>query len=48
MVYSVAAPEVRELLLVARVILLGILDDQGSLRTELEMVDPEPVLASGS
>ena len=35
-VYSISVPEVRDLLLAARRILLGILDDQGSLRNELE------------
>ena len=35
-VYSISVPEVRDLLLAARRILLGILDDQGSLRSELE------------
>jgi ArsR family transcriptional regulator len=35
-VYSIAVPEVRDLLLAARKILLGILDDRGSLRAELE------------
>jgi len=34
-VYSISVPEVRDLLLAARRILLGILDDQGSLRSEL-------------
>ena len=35
-VYSISVPEVRDLLLAARRILLGILDDRGSLRSELE------------
>jgi DNA-binding transcriptional ArsR family regulator len=34
-VYSVSVPEVRDLLLAARRILLGILSDQDSLRAEL-------------
>src|SRR5215204_3921033 len=43
-VYSVSVPDVRDLLVAARRILVGILDDQGSLRTELEVVDPDRVL----
>ena len=35
-VYSISIPEVRDLLLAARRILVGILDDQGMLRTALE------------
>lgn len=33
--YSVAVPQVRELLLVARSILAGVIDDQASLRRQL-------------
>ena len=40
-VYSISVPEVRDLLLAARRILLGIIEDQGSLRTELELPDGE-------
>lgn len=47
-VYSISVPDVRDLLLAARRILLGILDDQDTLRTELEVIDPEPALAGGS
>ena len=35
-VYSIRAPEVRDLLLTARAILAGILADAGTLRAELE------------
>ena len=38
-VYSVSVPEVRDLLLAAREILLGILEDQGSLRAALAHED---------
>jgi ArsR family transcriptional regulator len=33
--YSVAVPEVRDLLIAARLILRGVIDDQASLRREL-------------
>jgi DNA-binding transcriptional ArsR family regulator len=33
--YAIAAPEVRELLVAARTILLGLLDDQSALKAEL-------------
>jgi len=46
-VYSISVPEVRDLLLAARRILLGILEDQGTLRTELEEAQPEPAVAAG-
>ena len=35
-VYSIRVPEVRDLLLAARAILLGIIADSGTLRAELE------------
>ena len=47
-VYSISVPEVRDLLLAARRILLGILDDRGALRTELEASGPEPAAVAGS
>ena len=44
-VYSISVPEVRDLLLAARKILLGILEDQGTLRaalTDAGEAPPEP------
>jgi DNA-binding transcriptional ArsR family regulator len=41
-VYSISIPEVRDLLLAARRILLGILDDQGTLRVALTDHGPLP------
>jgi ArsR family transcriptional regulator len=40
-VYSISVPEVRDLLRAARRILRGIIDDQGTLRTELDTPDSE-------
>jgi DNA-binding transcriptional ArsR family regulator len=47
-VYSISVPEVRDLLLAARRILLGILEDQGSLRSELAEAGAAPAALAGS
>ena len=51
--YRIAVPEVRDLLLAARRILRGMLDDQQVLRAELEPAEPErepadPEVVAGS
>ena len=39
-IYSVAVPQVRDLLMAARQILLGVIDDQAALRDELDTGEP--------